>query len=844
MNTLSGFLRRAQHKLLNTPWQIIQIAETNEPGMFRLWALVDKELHQLRLIVPRIFYVNTKEQRKEPEESVTWKKCSRILPRSRPVYHLYRYCVPESIFKVHGLELFQELSKPEIEGIYETQMSLEFRAILDLGCVCMVDASAASGIADGADTFSLDQLQYKSIAVQPYLEKRSGMKHIFLYHHWSTNHQRAIWGLFLSPSKRAHIFVLDTVRTNQMPNLNNLFVNERRITTENTTDGRLYGIPEEMHFDVRIETNFQTVCRSLQAALKAYKSEMKGATMLAVQTPMDMSELTSDMPLLNDFPVINTRNRDPENLYNTLDWQKIGATKMIRSYLNSENVLELMIQTCRYFHAPLGNIPADHSLFGADLFYARNLQQHNFVLWWSSTERPDLGGSENDDNRLLTDFEESSSCAVNYPGVYSSVCMELEIESLAVNTLMQTHRVHDAEGTNAFVGFHTAPQASLTEMVTGESTTASIPSYDETALCSAAFKILRVMVNMWVRDVSIHRNAFADHQLIHFYRWLRSPNAFLYDPALRRTLYNNMKKMFLQLLVAFKESSARIVFANFNKIIICTKKRSIENALGYTDGIVRSIKNKDLFHGIGITCEACWEYLVWLDLPNHAGVKGKLPEEEEEEEDEDDVPEVVMNWNLMKALPKEASCQESFSAIIAGYIITIYQYINESQPASATPRRRKRRDSALSQTISTDFGVGTNEDIAQFAKKLISGQMSQKLFQIVQKINKALPEKIMTFEENPNLDMGGARSKKINPALELIKAVVKILSLDKEVENEVDDLQRNLLRLIKVGSFSDNAEWKDPCISFVLPEVICKACNHTRDVDLCKDNYTSVTDGM
>lgn len=62
--------------------------------------------------------------------------------------------------------------------------------------------------------------------------------------------------------------------------------------------------------------------------------------------------------------------------------------------------------------------------------------------------------------------------------------------------------------------------------------------------------------------------------------------------------------------------------------------------------------------------------------------------------------------------------------------------------------------------------------------------------------------------------------------------------------DEVYDLQRNLLRLISVGSFSDKAEWKDPCISFVLPEVICKSCNHTRDIDLCKDNYVSIIDGV
>lgn len=46
-------------------------------------------------------------------------------------------------------------------------------------------------------------------------------------------------------------------------------------------------------------------------------------------------------------------------------------------------------------------MPADPTLFGADLFYARHLVKHNFVLWCSNLERPDLGGRETDDNRCV-----------------------------------------------------------------------------------------------------------------------------------------------------------------------------------------------------------------------------------------------------------------------------------------------------------------------------------------------------------------------------------------------------------------------------------------------------------
>jgi hypothetical protein len=68
------------------------------------------------------------------------------------------------------------------------------------------------------------------------------------------------------------------------------------------------------------------------------------------------------------------------------------------------------------------------------------------------------------------------------------------------------------------VSFDTIPQASLEDMMAGQGTV--LPSYDETALCSGAFKVLRSMVSAWLRDVSVYKNVFADFQILHFYRCL------------------------------------------------------------------------------------------------------------------------------------------------------------------------------------------------------------------------------------------------------------------------------------------------------------------------------------
>lgn len=48
--------------------------------------------------------------------------------------------------------------------------------------------------------------------------------------------------------------------------------------------------------------------------------------------------------------------------------------------------------------------------------------------------------------RMLTEFSESSSVVVNNSNCYTSYCVELELDGLAVTTILQSHHVQDIEG--------------------------------------------------------------------------------------------------------------------------------------------------------------------------------------------------------------------------------------------------------------------------------------------------------------------------------------------------------------------------------------------------------------
>lgn len=692
--------------------------------------------------------------------------------------------------------MLADLAAPDIEGIYESQMSLEFRALMDLGCMCSVNREDVRkfirlGTKD-MDTFSLDQLEFRTASQDTeYLKNsQSNLKRIFIYQHNIPTAKKEIWGVFMPLIKKGLIIALDSVRTNQMPNIKNMYISEHLALMQN--EGIQFELPpEDMNIEVLIEVDSKQVYRHIQKCLSQYKQERKTPTMICVQTAMSFQKVNSLMPILQEFPQVQIHIADDASLLSSLDWQRQGCRSMIRHFLNLENVLSLMLEQCRYFHLPLGNMPRDTILFGADLFYARLLQKNNFVLWWSDNTRPDLGGREADDSRLLTEFEDNITVVQNQEGYYSDVCVELSLDSLAVSSLLQANKIQEFEGTASAITFDIKTQASLEEMVGKAPTSTVLPSYDETALCSAAFRVMRTMVNGWLREVSINRNIYSDFQIVHFYRWIRSSSSVLYDPALRRSLNNLMRKMFLRIISEFKRLGATIIYADFNRIILCSSKKNVSDALSYVDYVVQSLRNKEIFHSIHLSFEQCWNFMMWLDSTNFAGIRGKLPESEETIDQEDEEVEegisLEMNWTIAENLPTDNGCQDKFEHILTQYMESLS---NKQSPAQAI------------------------KQIAHTAYDFVL-----------------------------NLNKGFAKGKE-GPAIQLIRTLIKVLSVNKNFADEINDFRRNMLRFVGIGEFSDLAEWKDNCDTYILNEVICKACNHCRDLDLCKDKHRAMKDGV
>uniref|UniRef100_A0A8C5UT22 DNA polymerase epsilon catalytic subunit n=1 Tax=Microcebus murinus TaxID=30608 RepID=A0A8C5UT22_MICMU len=868
---LGSFLRRTARSVLDLPWQIVQISETSQAGLFRLWAVIGSDLHCIKLSIPRVFYVNQRVAK--AEDGPSYRKVNRVLPRSNMVYNLYEYSVPEDMYQEHINEINTELSAPDIEGVYETQVPLLFRALVQLGCVCVVNKQLVRHLSGWeADTFALEHLEMRSLAQFSYLEPGS-IRHVYLYHH-SQGH-KALFGLFIPSQRRASVFVLDTVRSNQMPSLSALYSTEHSLLLDRVGPELLP--PSKHTFEVRAETDLKTICRAMQRFLLAYKEERRGPTLIAVQSSWELRRLASEVPVLEEFPLVPIRVADKIS-YGVLDWQRHGARRMIRHYLNLDTCLSQAFEMSRYFHIPIGNLPEDISTFGSDLFFARHLQRHNHLLWLSPTARPDLGGKEADDNRLVMEFDDRASVEINSAGCYSTVCVELDLQNLAVNTILQSHHVNDMEGADSMgISFDVIQQASLEDMITGGQAVSAPASYDETALCSNTFRILKSMVVGWVKEITQYHNIYADNQVMHFYRWLRSPSSLLHDPALHRTLHNMMKKLFLQLIAEFKRLGSSVVYANFNRIILCTKKRRIEDAIAYVEYITsRQLLHASPQHHSKGHLFTPWtmslfsrmlEFLSLRWIPSNYGELEKFPpsycsasvpgvgwamqqrtadfillrlfyEEEDHVEEPEAVEELLENnWNILQFLPQAASCQSYFLMIVSAYIVAVYHSMKDGLRRSAPGSTPMKRRGASQFSQEAEGTAGALPGMITFSQDYVANELTQSFFTITQKIQKKVTGSRNSTELSEMFpQLPGSHLLLNNPALEFIKYVCKVLSLDTNITNQVNKLNRDLLRLVDVGEFSEEAQFRDPCRSYVLPEVICHSCHFCRDLDLCKDS--------
>uniref|UniRef100_A0A8C0XK30 DNA polymerase epsilon catalytic subunit n=1 Tax=Castor canadensis TaxID=51338 RepID=A0A8C0XK30_CASCN len=176
----------------------------------------------------------------------------------------------------------------------------------------------------------------------------------------------------------------------------------------------------------------------------------------------------------------------------------------------------------------------------------------------------------------------------------------------------------------------------------------------------------------------------------------------------------------------------------------------------------------------------------------------------------------------------------------AAYIVAVYHSMKDELRRSAPGSTPVKRRGASQFSQETEGVAGALPGMITFSQDYVANELTQTFFTITQKIQKKVTGSRNSTEPSEMFPfLPGSHLLLNNPALEFIKYVCKVLSLDTNITNQVNKLSRDLLRLVDVGEFSEEAQFRDPCRSYVLPEMICHSCNFCRDLDLCKDSSFS-----
>jgi len=510
VGALSGYFASVHHSLLNHHWDIVKVAPTSTPGMFKVWAVVeDGSMQTINLEVPRIFYVNKRQTEGEQPKGL-----SKKLPFGKHCYNLEEVVMSEAQFQEHAQEVAAVHEDPTVEGLYETQIPLLFRALMDAGCVAAVNRREG-GYREQVrkhnkrpDSISLLDIQFKTTTECPYLPtKRVRMRKAFLYYSMSDNDggARGLIG-FMAPmdSNKCTVWVYNKNGTAQRPPMSRILKDASAEDALQFAEGSvereyLDKMAERgIDFTVEIAESKIDALRELSQALKTFQEEAPTApTVILKQSTADSPEIS---PILSEFAVMDIPAYPNDNVYDALGWEPKAGGCLARNLIQVERFYDYVLGYSRFSHIPLCNISANHGDMAttvADVQLGRLLKNNNYVLWGSPGRRSDMGTT---DQVLAFECDELQNPDINYPGSYKTYCVTMQMNTFPVTAIVHAKDIDDVSVTGS------GPDE-FTEEVSRKMASGVIPLastlVDETTFCLEPFKILAYMAGNWVRDAQV-----------------------------------------------------------------------------------------------------------------------------------------------------------------------------------------------------------------------------------------------------------------------------------------------------------------------------------------------------
>jgi len=814
---LGGFFRDQTALQLTGTWQILQLRETEVPGIIRAFVLIDKKVHNLKLKVPRTVFLNLKH---EDMSSVVIEGCvcervkNYTLPDGHPSTYLFKVTMPEEAYVGDSQKVAQFFDHPSVEGVYEKNVPLSMRAVMHLGSSCVFDQSQQGVLGSGLENgFEMHNLKPPSIT-KSYLGE-AVLGYYYLYH--VAEKDRQVFAIFSTTRSEAHIVVLDKSRNEQgFPKVEKVYgdsLTRERQRTEAEQWQDYFDYQDTISFTTTHVTTQRKAYLELSKALKSIQKDESQAVMMVVQSPRHR-QLVHALPSLKELPILSLKSEDINNKWPTLGWQTWAVKRMISNYLSLGSWIGHLLNLARYGDIPLCNLEQDDPRFLIDVAYARRLQQSQVVLWWSENPLPDHAGYQKDD--VLGPLDNLDMPGVNNSGAYSSVCVDMSLRNLAINTIL-TSSLKEAEDSRAA---HMISE----EMLDGQELGVQEPS---SGFAAASVSVLKRMVKTWWVE-GCKNNVVAENLIQNLVRWVESPSSRLYDRSLHQYVRTESKTSFEELVRDFKRVGSHVVFASPSRLLLQTTKAEVGNAYAYSEYMVKAIKGKPQFEYLDLNIMEYWDYLVWYDEFNYGG-KGCSQISET-----DDQPlDMIMHWQLATFLP------DLYQPIFNDWVVEFIELMHtlKRPHTQADGLRLTQLPPRQIQSADADGGDPANPSILSALASDIGRPLKKQTLALISRYRTEMHNELLASDHAYPVLPGShlQHLSSTNPVLQLTKSLMHVYSLDKSLELAVRALRRDLLALFEVREFSAEGRFDNPSASLKIESWSCSQCCLATDIDLCRD---------
>lgn len=817
-SSVGNMIRKQAENVAGSDWEILEYkVDPLNAGALKVFVLSGKKVHSFLFHIPKEIYATFKVDlsKKKTIANCDIEESNATLPNGHDTSHLYKLTMSETVFNDEISRVDGLLNDSRVLGLYETQVASIDRAIIKLGNTVRFDDTRVGALGkcmkNGFTTKDLIPVEKDS-----YL-KKFGLDIIFLLHIATNNYE--FFTIFNSWDNNATMFVLKpSSGAQELPgNLHKIYREVYQAKKDKVA--KLYNIleyQEEMAFDTTYFNNASSLYKKLNSTLRKFHEGRSTKALLTIQSPY-CNRVLNVLDAASNFPTV--KMSVGEVTLPAIGWQSLILKRIINHYFLLASWLKNLIALSNYGKIPLCNLQTENMGYMIDVEYARRLTQNNIVLWWCKSPFPDHGGFEDD---RIQDFDNLDFLTINNPEIYETACLEVEIGTLTINTILTASLINEAEGTDM----------SDDPLVTEENNGTSTLALDTFSL--ASLSVLRSMVKNWWDDAMVN-NLNADNMMNTLVSWIQRRDSFLYDYTLHNHIHNLTCKSLLQLVGEFKRMNANVVFANRQKLIIQTSKISVENSYAFGQYVVHATRSKPLFNFLDLRITRYWDILVWMDEFNYAGrCCTRITNDDYQNLNP------VSNWQIKKFLP--IIFQNDFGDWLVIFLDALSKFKSENLlGGTQTQNQRVTQLAHILKGQKKQDSKGDEEE-GEFVSEVMNN-FRKPLQKRIEKLFRRQNESILNPEMSEEYAfplLPGSHLKLKNPVLELVKFLCAVFGLSKKRSIEVRMLRRDLLAALDIKEFSAESMFSNPCASLKLSSIVCDYCNFIRDVDFCREEEKNI----